>query len=403
MGKPKNSGAGRREGRSPQPLVLGASRVFFFLSSTSLSPSSLSPSSSTLPLHTQSATPVRSETVAKKKINVAINGFGRIGRNFLRCVEGRTDSLLNVTVINDSGGVKQASHLLKYDSTLGTFNADVKIVDDSTISVDGKKIKIVSSRDPTQLPWAAENIDLVIEGTGVFVSSEGAGKHLQAGAKKVLITAPAKGDDVPTYVIGVNADQYKHSDKIISNASCTTNCLAPFVKVLDEKFGIVKGTMTTTHSYTGDQRLLDASHRDLRRARAAALNIVPTTTGAAKAVALVLPKLKGKLNGIALRVPTPNVSVVDLVVQVEKKTFAEEVNAAFREAAAGPMKGVLHVSDEPLVSKDFACTDQSTSIDSSLTMVMGDDMVKVVAWYDNEWGYSQRVVDLAELTAQKWE
>ena len=210
-------------------------------------------------------------------------------------------------------------------------------------------------------------------------------------------------DDIPTYVIGVNAQDYKHSDKIISNASCTTNCLAPFVKVLDEKFGIVKGTMTTTHSYTGDQRLLDASHRDLRRARAAALNIVPTTTGAAKAVALVLPRLKGKLNGIALRVPTPNVSVVDLVIQVEKKTFAEEVNAAFREAAAGPMKGVLHVSDEPLVSKDFACTDQSTSIDSSLTMVMGDDMVKVVAWYDNEWGYSQRVVDLAELTAQKWE
>jgi glyceraldehyde-3-phosphate dehydrogenase (NADP+) (phosphorylating) len=342
--------------------------------------------------------------VAKKKINVAINGFGRIGRNFLRCVEGRgSDSLLNVTVINDSGGVKQASHLLKYDSTLGTFDADVRIVDDTTISVNGKNIKIVSSRDPTQLPWKAENIDLVIEGTGVFVSSEGAGKHLQAGAKKVLITAPAKGDDVPTYVIGVNADQYKHSDTIISNASCTTNCLAPFVKVLDEKFGIVKGTMTTTHSYTGDQRLLDASHRDLRRARAAALNIVPTTTGAAKAVALVLPKLKGKLNGIALRVPTPNVSVVDLVIQVEKKTFAEEVNAAFREAAAGPMKGVLHVSDEPLVSKDFACTDQSTSIDSSLTMVMGDDMVKVVAWYDNEWGYSQRVVDLAELTAQKWE
>ena len=352
----------------------------------------------------QAAAGSRTDVVAKKKINVAINGFGRIGRNFLRCVEGRgADSLLNVTVINDSGGVKQASHLLKYDSTLGTFNADVKIVDDSTISVNGKPIKIVSSRDPTQLPWAAEKIDLVIEGTGVFISSEGAGKHLQAGAKKVLITAPAKGDDIPTYVIGVNADQYKHSDKIISNASCTTNCLAPFVKVLDEKFGIVKGTMTTTHSYTGDQRLLDASHRDLRRARAAALNIVPTTTGAAKAVALVLPNLKGKLNGIALRVPTPNVSVVDLVIQTEKKTFAEEVNAAFREAAAGPMKGVLFVSDEPLVSRDFACTDQSTSIDSSLTMVMGDDMVKVVAWYDNEWGYSQRVVDLAELTAQKWE
>jgi glyceraldehyde-3-phosphate dehydrogenase (NADP+) (phosphorylating) len=253
------------------------------------------------------------------------------------------------------------------------------------------------------MPWKEMDIDLVIEGTGVFLNREGAGKHLTAGAKKVLITAPAKGSDIPTYVIGVNDQDYKPDDDIISNASCTTNCLAPFVKVLDEKFGIVKGTMTTTHSYTGDQRLLDASHRDLRRARAAALNIVPTTTGAAKAVALVLPKLKGKLNGIALRVPTPNVSVVDLVIQVEKKTFAEEVNEAFREYAKGPLAGILAVTDEPLVSVDFRCTDVSTSIDSSLTMVMGDDMVKVVAWYDNEWGYSQRVVDLAELTAQKWQ
>jgi glyceraldehyde-3-phosphate dehydrogenase (NADP+) (phosphorylating) len=286
---------------------------------------------------------------------------------------------------------------------MGTFDADVKVVDDTHFSINGKTVTVVSSRDPLQLPWKDMDIDIVIEGTGVFIDQKGASKHLQAGAKKVLITAPAKGSDIPTYVVGVNAEQYKHSDTIISNASCTTNCLAPFVKVLDEKFGIVKGTMTTTHSYTGDQRLLDASHRDLRRARAAALNIVPTTTGAAKAVALVLPKLKGKLNGIALRVPTPNVSVVDLVIQVEKKTFAEEVNAAFREAAAGPMKGVLAVCDQPLVSVDFRCSDVSTSIDSSLTMVMGDDMVKVVAWYDNEWGYSQRVVDLAELTAQKWE
>jgi len=260
---------------------------------------------------------------------------------------------------------------------------------------------VVSSRDPLQLPWGAMGIDIVIEGTGVFIDSAGAGKHITAGAKKVLITAPAKGSDVPTYVMGVNADQLKATDTIVSNASCTTNCLAPFVKVLDEKFGIVKGTMTTTHSYTGDQRLLDASHRDLRRARAAALSIVPTTTGAAKAVALVLPRMKGKLNGIALRVPTPNVSVVDLVVQVEKKTLAEEVNEAFRAAAAGPMKGVLGVCDEPLVSVDFRCTDVSSTIDSSLTMVMGDDMVKVVAWYDNEWGYSQRVVDMAELMASK--
>ncbi|KAL6747203.1 chloroplast glyceraldehyde-3-phosphate dehydrogenase [Haematococcus lacustris] len=345
---------------------------------------------------------VKMEVLAEKKIRVAINGFGRIGRNFLRCWEGRKNSLLDVVVINDSGGVKQASHLLKYDSTLGTFDADVKVVDDSTISVNGKNIKVVSSRDPTTLPWGAMDIDLVIEGTGVFIDTPGAGKHLKAGAKKVLITAPAKGNDIPTFVMGVNAQDYKHEYPIISNASCTTNCLAPFVKVLQEKFGIIKGTMTTTHSYTGDQRLLDASHRDLRRARAAALNIVPTTTGAAKAVSLVLPALKGKLNGIALRVPTPNVSVVDLVIQTEKKTFAEEVNNAFREACAGPLKGVLSITDEPLVSCDFKCTDQSSTIDASLTMVMGDDMVKVVAWYDNEWGYSQRVVDLAELTAQKW-
>ncbi|CAN1244007.1 Glyceraldehyde-3-phosphate dehydrogenase A, chloroplastic, partial [Linum perenne] len=224
---------------------------------------------------------------------------------------------------------------------------------------------------------------------------------ITAGAKKVLITAPGKGD-IPTYVVGVNADLYSHDDTIISNASCTTNCLAPFVKVLDQKFGIIKGTMTTTHSYTGDQRLLDASHRDLRRARAAALNIVPTSTGAAKAVALVLPSLKGKLNGIALRVPTPNVSVVDLVVQVSKKTFAEEVNAAFRESADNELKGILSVCDEPLVSVDFRCTDVSSTVDSSLTMVMGDDMVKVIAWYDNEWGYSQRVVDLADIVANNW-
>lgn len=343
-----------------------------------------------------------SKSVTSAKIKVAINGFGRIGRNFLRCWHGRENSLLDVTTINDSGGVKQASHLLKYDSMLGTFEADVKIVDDTHISVDGKVIEIVSSRDPLKLPWADRGIDLVIEGTGVFVDEAGAGKHITAGAKKVLITAPGKGP-IPTYVVGVNADDYKHSDTIISNASCTTNCMAPFVKVLDDKFGIIKGTMTTTHSYTGDQRILDASHRDLRRARAAALNIVPTSTGAAKAVALVLPNMKGKLNGIALRVPTPNVSVVDLVVQVEKKTFAEEVNAAFREAANGPMKGVLAVCDEPLVSSDFKGTDVSSTVDSSLTMVMGDDMVKVVAWYDNEWGYSQRVVDLAEVVASKWE
>ncbi|KAL3505507.1 hypothetical protein ACH5RR_035348 [Cinchona calisaya] len=348
------------------------------------------------------STPVKGETVAKLK--VAINGFGRIGRNFLRCWHGRKNSPLEVVVVNDSAGVKNASHLLKYDSMLGTFKADVKVVDNETISVDGKLIQVVSTRDPLKLPWADLGIDIVIEGTGVFVDGPGAGKHIQAGAKKVIITAPAKGADIPTYVVGVNEQDYYHEvSNIVSNASCTTNCLAPFVKVLDEEFGIVKGTMTTTHSYTGDQRLLDASHRDLRRARAAALNIVPTSTGAAKAVSLVLPQLKGKLNGIALRVPTPNVSVVDLVVNVEKKGLrAEDVNAAFRKAADGPQKGILDVCDAPLVSVDFRCTDVSSTIDSSLTMVMGDDMVKVVAWYDNEWGYSQRVVDLAHLVASKW-
>ncbi|KAG9129074.1 hypothetical protein Leryth_016895 [Lithospermum erythrorhizon] len=339
--------------------------------------------------------------VVEAKLKVAINGFGRIGRNFLRCWHGRKDSPLDVIAINDTGGVKQASHLLKYDSTLGIFDADVKPVGTDGISVDGKIIQVVSDRNPVNLPWGDLGIDLVIEGTGVFVDREGAGKHIQAGAKKVLITAPGKGD-IPTYVVGVNADAYSHDDDIISNASCTTNCLAPFVKVLDQKFGIIKGTMTTTHSYTGDQRLLDASHRDLRRARAAALNIVPTSTGAAKAVALVLPQLKGKLNGIALRVPTPNVSVVDLVVQVEKKTFAEEVNAAFREAADKELNGILSVCDEPLVSVDFRCSDVSSTVDSSLTMVMGDDMVKVIAWYDNGNAkvYSQRVADSLDIAGE---
>eukprot|EP00741_Cyanophora_paradoxa_P009937 tig00000157_g9626.t1 len=344
------------------------------------------------------------ETIAEAttmKVKVAVNGFGRIGRNFVRCLEGRKQTNLELVAINDTGGAKLSAHLLKYDSILGRFDADVKQDGDDAITINGKKIKVVSTRDPTTLPWKELGVDIVIESTGVFIDGPGAGKHIQAGAKKVVITAPAKGSDIPTYVVGVNHKDYNPStDHIVSNASCTTNCLAPFVKVLDEKFKIIKGTMTTTHSYTGDQRLLDAGHRDLRRARAAAMNIVPTSTGAAKAVALVLPNLKGKLNGLALRVPTPNVSIVDLVVQVEKKTFADEVNAALREAAATDLKGILVVSDEPLVSCDFRCTDQSSTIDASLTMVMGDDMVKVIAWYDNEWGYSQRVVDLAEIVSQ---
>lgn len=335
-------------------------------------------------------------------IRVAINGFGRIGRNFMRCWLGRENSKIDLVAVNDTSDPRTNAHLLKYDSMLGTLK-DVDIsADDNSIIVNGKTVKCTSDRNPENLPWKAWEIDLIIESTGVFTSKEGASKHLNAGAKKVLITAPGKGDD-GTFVVGVNHHDYdpeKHV--IISNASCTTNCLAPIVKVLHENFGIIKGTMTTTHSYTGDQRLLDASHRDVRRARAAAMNIVPTSTGAAKAVALVLPALKGKLNGVALRVPTPNVSMVDLVAQVEKGTFAEEVNQVLKEAAEGSLKGILEYSELPLVSSDYRGYDASSIVDASLTMVMGNDMVKVMAWYDNEWGYSQRVVDLAELVAEKW-
>ena len=335
-------------------------------------------------------------------IRVAINGFGRIGRNFLRCWLGRENSQLELVGINDTSDPSTNAHLLKYDSMLGILDADIAS-DENSLIVNGKTIKCVSDRNPLNLPWADWGIDLVIESTGVFVTEEGASKHLTAGAKKVLITAPGKGGNIGTYVVGVNEQEYEHDKhNVVSNASCTTNCLAPFAKVLHENFGIIKGTMTTTHSYTGDQRLLDASHRDLRRARAAAINIVPTSTGAAKAVALVIPELKGKLNGIALRVPTPNVSVVDLVVQVEKSTIKEQVNDALKAAAEGPLKGILRYNDLPLVSSDYRGENCSSIVDASLTMVMGGDMIKVVAWYDNEWGYSQRVVDLAELVAQKW-
>lgn len=337
-------------------------------------------------------------------IRVAINGFGRIGRNFLRCLLTRGDNTgLELVGINDTSDPHTNAHLLKYDSMLGILNADIQS-DENSLIVNGKTIKCVSDRNPLNLPWADWGVDLVIESTGVFVTDEGASKHIQAGAKKVLITAPGKGANIGTYVVGVNDSEYSHDKfNIISNASCTTNCLAPIAKVLHEEFGIIKGTMTTTHSYTGDQRLLDASHRDLRRARAAAINIVPTTTGAAKAVALVLPELTGKLNGVALRVPTPNVSVVDLVVQVKKNTIAEQVNQVLKEASEGSLKGILGYNDLPLVSCDYRGSDVSSIADASLTMVMGGDMVKVVAWYDNEWGYSQRVVDLAEVVAKNWQ
>jgi glyceraldehyde-3-phosphate dehydrogenase (NAD(P)) len=334
-------------------------------------------------------------------IKVAINGFGRIGRNFLRCWLGRAESNFEVVGINDTSDPKTNAHLLKYDSMLGKFDGEVSC-DTNSITACGHVIKCVSDRNPLNLPWKDWDIDLVIESTGVFTSRDGASKHLEAGAKKVLITAPGKNDD-GTFVVGVNDHLYTHeTHTIISNASCTTNCLAPVAKVLNDNFTIVKGTMTTIHSYTGDQRLLDASHRDLRRARGAALSIVPTSTGAAKAIGLVLPELKGKLDGLAFRVPTPNVSVVDLVVEVEKATLVEQVNHVLKEAANGYMKGILEFSELPLVSIDYRCSDASSIVDAEFTLVLKDTMIKVIAWYDNEWGYSQRVVDLAELVGKKW-
>ena len=337
-------------------------------------------------------------------IRVAINGFGRIGRNFMRCWLTRENSKIDLVAINDTSDPKTNAHLLRYDTMLGTLKGVDITTDENSITVNGKTVKCVSDRNPLNLPWKDWGIDLIIEATGVFVDQAGASKHMTAGAKKVLITAPGKGPEVGTFVMGVNHEAYTHNSyTVISNASCTTNCLAPVAKVLHDNFGIIKGTMTTTHSYTGDQRLLDSSHRDLRRARAAAMNIVPTSTGAAQAVALVIPELKGKLNGIAMRVPTPNVSVVDFVAQIEKKTFAEQVNEVLKAAAEGPMKGILEYSDLPLVSSDYRGHDASSIVDASLTLVLDGDMLKVIAWYDNEWGYSQRVVDLAELVAQKWE
>jgi glyceraldehyde-3-phosphate dehydrogenase (NAD(P)) len=337
-------------------------------------------------------------------LRVAINGFGRIGRNFMRCWLSRgANTGIEVVGLNDTSDPKTNSHLLQYDSMLGRIRDAEVGYTDSAIIVNGREIRCFSDRNPLNLPWKEWGVDLVIESTGVFNDDVGASKHLQAGARKVILTAPGKGAGVGTFVVGVNADQYRHEDfDILSNASCTTNCMAPIVKVLDETFGIVKGTMTTTHSYTGDQRILDASHRDLRRARAAAVNIVPTSTGAAQAVALVYPPMKGKLNGIAMRVPTPNVSVVDMVLEVGRATTKDEVNAVLKGASEGAMKGIIKYSDLPLVSSDHAGTDESTIVDSDLTLVMGDNMVKVIAWYDNEWGYSQRVVDLAEVVASKW-
>jgi len=324
-------------------------------------------------------------------VRVGINGFGRIGRNIMRAAMGNPD--IDFVAVNDLTNAATLAHLLKYDSVLGNLDADVQATTDG-IRVNADEFKVLSVKDPAQLPWKDLGVDVVFEGTGLFTNRDGAAKHLTAGAKRVIITAPAKQPDV-TIVLGVNDDKYdpaKH--QIISNASCTTNCLAPLAKVIHERFGLRKGWMTTIHSYTNDQNLLDLPHKDLRRARAAALSMIPTTTGAATAVGEVLPELKGKLDGFAMRVPTPNVSVVDLNVLVDKKTSSEEVNAAFKEAAGGSLKGILAYSDAELVSIDFRGNPFSSILDAPYTKVMDGDFVKVLSWYDNEWGYSNRCVDL---------
>jgi glyceraldehyde 3-phosphate dehydrogenase len=331
-------------------------------------------------------------------LKVGINGFGRIGRNILRAALGRNE--LDFVAVNDLTDTKTLAHLLKYDSILGNLDQEVTASGD-TISVAGDTFKVLSVKDPAQLPWKDLGVEVVFESTGRFTDRDQASLHLKAGAKKVVITAPAKKPDI-TLVLGVNADKYDpQAHHIISNASCTTNCLAPFAKVLHEQFGIVRGWMTTIHSYTNDQQLLDLPHKDLRRARAAALSMIPTTTGAASAVGEVLPDLKGKLDGIAMRVPTANVSVVDLVAQLGRKVTADDVNNAFRAAAAGPLKGILAVEDAPLVSIDFRGNAHSSIVDSAYTKVMDGDFVKVLSWYDNEWGYSSRCVDLAIVLAGK--
>ncbi len=331
-------------------------------------------------------------------VRVGINGFGRIGRNIMRAALG--DKNIDFVAVNDLTSATTLAHLLKYDSVLGNLHARVEAKQD-TISVDGDEFKVLSLRDPAQLPWKDLGVDIVFESTGLFTDRDSAAKHIAAGAKRVVITAPAKKPDI-TVVLGVNDDQYdpaKH--RIISNASCTTNCLAPLAKVLHQTFGIRKGWMTTIHSYTNDQQLLDLPHKDLRRARAAALSMIPTTTGAALAVGEVLPELKGKLDGFAMRVPTPNVSCVDLAAILDKKAAAEDVNAAFTAAANGPMKGILAITTEELVSIDFKGNPSSSTIDAAYTKVMDGDFVKVLSWYDNEWGYSSRCVDLLRKLVSK--
>ncbi|MDH6706058.1 MULTISPECIES: type I glyceraldehyde-3-phosphate dehydrogenase [unclassified Kitasatospora] len=327
-------------------------------------------------------------------IRVGINGFGRIGRNFFRAVKAQGADI-EIVGVNDLTDTKTLAHLLKYDTTLGTFPGTVSHTEDS-ITVDGKTFQVTAERDPANLPWAALGADIVVESTGIFTKAEAAKKHLAAGAKKVIISAPATDEDV-TIVMGVNDDKYDAANHtIISNASCTTNCVAPMAKVLNESFGIVKGLMTTVHAFTNDQVTLDFPHKDLRRARAASQNIIPTSTGAAKATALVLPELKGKLDGTSLRVPVPTGSITDLVVTLEREVTKDEVNAAFQKAAEGPLKGILAYTEDPIVSSDIVNDPASCIFDSQLTMVQGNQ-VKVLGWYDNEWGYSNRLVNLTSL------
>ncbi|MGC8895867.1 MAG: type I glyceraldehyde-3-phosphate dehydrogenase [Candidatus Bathyarchaeia archaeon] len=332
-------------------------------------------------------------------IRVAINGFGRIGRLLYRAAIERNANI-DFVAINDVTDAKTLAHLLKYDSVHGRFNADVQVKDNNLI-VNGKELKVLMQKDPAMLPWKDLDVYLAVESTGLFTKREDASKHLQAGAKKVLISAPAENPDI-TIVLGVNHDKYDHKNhNILSNASCTTNCVVPCVKVLHESFGVKAGLMTTAHAYTNDQRIQDLVHRDLRRARAGAVNIIPTTTGAARASALVFPELKGKIDGIALRVPVPNVSIVDLTAVLEKDATKDEVNAAFKKAAQGPLKGIMEYTEEPIVSTDVNHTSYSAVVDGLSTMVVAGNLAKVLAWYDNEWGFSCRMVELIELIGKK--
>jgi glyceraldehyde 3-phosphate dehydrogenase len=332
-------------------------------------------------------------------VRIGINGFGRIGRNYLRAALAQ-EADLEIVAVNDLTDNKTLAHLLKYDSILGVLNEEVTY-DEESITVGGRRIAALAERDPAALPWGELGVDIVIESTGRFTNADLARKHIEGGAKKVLISAPAKGEDA-TFVLGVNEHEYDHENHhIISNASCTTNCLAPLAKVFNDKFGIVRGLMTTVHAYTADQNLQDGPHSDLRRARAAALNIVPTSTGAAKAIGLVLPELKGKLDGFALRVPVPTGSITDLTVETERELTLDEIKAAYKEAAEGPLKGILKYTEDEIVSSDITHDPHSSIFDAGLLRVLGNQ-VKLSAWYDNEWGYSNRLVDLTELVASKF-